>query len=252
MEILYVDPNGELKALIFDATLRESPTYSATMFKHKVERGADLTDHVKQEADTLSVEAFVSNHPIKANVGGYTGLGGGELGGVVESLDLGPVTGRRYSKGATVGKTPKDIRSATYETEQSQGTAQVLQFPAPFDRVQAVHDILLDIKRRAVEVAVSIGLNTWDTMLVIKLSPPQDSKTGSGISFTIDLEEVRYATSETVDTPEPFETRAEREQRLGEQVEVTPTPDDRSTARRMLDGLADAGFLQRGVFGTGD
>lgn len=47
----------------FDATLREVPTYSATVTEHPVERGSAVTDHVIPQNGRVQFEVVVTNTP---------------------------------------------------------------------------------------------------------------------------------------------------------------------------------------------
>jgi hypothetical protein len=59
----------------FDATLREVPTYSATVTEHPVERGAPITDHVIPQNGRVQFEVVVTNTPSQlpsTHMGGVT------------------------------------------------------------------------------------------------------------------------------------------------------------------------------------
>jgi hypothetical protein len=56
----------------FDAVVRETYTSTAIVTRHPVEQGADITDHVREEPDGLSLEGVISNTPTATNL-----LGGG-------------------------------------------------------------------------------------------------------------------------------------------------------------------------------
>lgn len=56
--------NTDEIALELDATLLESPDYTATPTRSEVESGAEITDHVTLAPETLTIEGIVTNTPI--------------------------------------------------------------------------------------------------------------------------------------------------------------------------------------------
>lgn len=55
---------GKIGELTLDATLYESHDYINQITRFPVEDGADISDHIKQEPDTYTVEGFITNSPI--------------------------------------------------------------------------------------------------------------------------------------------------------------------------------------------
>jgi hypothetical protein len=53
-------------ALVFDALVSESHEFSTTVTQFPVEQGAPITDHARREPAKLTIEAVITNHPIKA------------------------------------------------------------------------------------------------------------------------------------------------------------------------------------------
>lgn len=50
-----------IASIVLDASVQETHTTSATVTSHPVESGADLTDHVHKEPDTIQITGIISN-----------------------------------------------------------------------------------------------------------------------------------------------------------------------------------------------
>lgn len=55
--------DDDLTFVEFDATLSANHQSTATITNHPVEEGADVTDHIRDESDTLTINGIVSNDP---------------------------------------------------------------------------------------------------------------------------------------------------------------------------------------------
>jgi len=58
------DQNATGNSVTFDASVNEDHSGTSTTTDHPVENGSDITDHVREEPDTLTMNVIVSNHPI--------------------------------------------------------------------------------------------------------------------------------------------------------------------------------------------
>lgn len=56
-------PAGRAKIEV-DAVVSRTHTFTARATRFPVEEGADVTDHVRQEPDSLTIDGFVSDHPV--------------------------------------------------------------------------------------------------------------------------------------------------------------------------------------------
>lgn len=244
MDIAYVE-NGEFLVVVFDATLREQYTHSATVKQHPVAEGSNVTDDTRPDADLFTAEVHVSNTPvISPNVDGANGQ--------VRSYET-DTAQRVLTKGATVSQAG-EVTEAEYDYATQRVGFSVLQFEDQFDRVRAVYTTVQRLNAQGIECTITAGLRTWDSMQIARVSALKTAQSGSGLSFTFDFSEVRFVSTETVETPEPLETRAERQRRLGAQS-TTPTDEaDASLAAQLLEGATGTGLIHqpqrsgRGIF----
>lgn len=70
-----------MKALEIDALLSEVPTYSKNVTQFAVEDGKPVSDGIKKQPITLSLECFVSNSPIRSLIDTAASIADGLLGG---------------------------------------------------------------------------------------------------------------------------------------------------------------------------
>lgn len=226
-EILYTE-RGEYKVLTFDATIRELHTISATSTSHPVERGVAISDHVQPDLAQVSLEVHVSNTPV------YDPHEGAALGQITTATLEG--TRRTISRGAKVERGGK-VQEAEFENTTESKGANVLQFPLAFDRVLDIAGVLERLCREGQDVTLSTTQRQWDFMLIKRVSNPRDAENGHATTFSVDLEEVRFAEGETVGVPEPLETRAEAARRRGAMgTEDAESEEDVSLAAQLLEG----------------
>ncbi len=235
MEILYSE-GGERKVVSFDATIKEQSEAAATATKYPIEDGAPVTDHVQAELDILSCVVHVTNTPVRSpDADGMTGE--------VSSLSL-RSDSRAQRTGAKVGASG-NVDEATYETKTVTAAASVLQFTDPPDRVQAVYDVLTNLCKLGVELQVVTTRKEWTSMLLLRVGTIVHVKDAQ--EFTLDFQELIFAETETVDTPEPLETRAERERRLGARgTEDAESEEDISLAAQLLERVTGIGLIGGG------
>lgn len=234
MEILY-EEQGELKAVVFDATIRYAPTVSISVTEHPVERGAAVTDHARAENDFFMADALVTNKPIRSPPFDYDGMDGAR-----NKLDL---TGQRrdMTRPAKVASATS-VRNAEYETKQVNESAQVLQFTDPPDRIVAVRETLSRIAKAGIECTFVTSIGDFDNMLLTKVTAPKEK--GGKVTFTIEARQVIFVDSEIVEVG-ALETRAERERRLGARdPEDLDGEEDISLAAQLLEAATDIDLLR--------
>lgn len=139
--ILYKVTRAQIGALVLDASVQETHVANVEVTKHPVEQGAAISDHAREEPETVTIEGLVSNTPIGEaerraagdQVKGQPGRASQALEQLLqmkkarELIDL--VTGlRTYSNMLMTGLTiPRNAKQG-----------EVLQFSAQFIQVRVV------------------------------------------------------------------------------------------------------------------
>lgn len=179
--------NGNV--LLFDAVTQETHTLVNEITEHPVELGANVTDHVRSQLDTIVLEVFLSNAPIRDIYEG-TPFGGA---GQVRSLDLQPA--------AFTGT------GGIVDPRLNDKSASVLQFANPDNFVAETYRALREMKENALVVSVITPL--WDyTSLVIKeIGIPRTAAEGDGAKITITFKQIRLVETRVVPAPVPTESR---------------------------------------------
>lgn len=221
MRLLFTE-DSEFQEIVFDATLKEAPSHTSTVTRHPVTRGIKVTDHVITEPDALAVEVFVTNTPIRnVNADGAQGQ--------ITSFKL-ETTGRAQRSGAVVSETG-EAKEAQYEETTNAFAAQVLAFSTPFDRVKAVYAALDMHRKKATLFTIETKYRVYESFVIALLEAPRESATGDALTFTVNFEEVRQVEVQYVDTPEPLETRAERNRPRGNTATTPATQQQESVLR---------------------
>lgn len=196
MDLVFTNDAGEAEVVTFDATLRETLSAGATVTEHAVETGADVADHVRPSVRKAVFEVFVSDSPAEEP---STLMYGAR--GRVASVELQAGAQRVMKRGATGAK------AAEYVNEAVKVSASVLQFDAPFARRERVYEKLEQIRsERRVCIAIC-ELAELDDVVITNLSAPLDDKSGDGIAFSLEVTQIRFATSQTVEVPDPESPR---------------------------------------------
>ena len=122
--------DGALQRLDFDASVRESYEASGEATEHAVERGASISDHVKPNADTLTLEAIVTNGPIVAPSHQADGATA-SVGPRTITVGNQRVTVNKVCDGATLSELQKLVRQVPVARSVQDFAIRVLQATHP-------------------------------------------------------------------------------------------------------------------------
>lgn len=204
-----------------DCSVRETHTLSADVTEHPVETGADVADHIRPRARTVSIEGLISNTPIEVPQSHMDGasedrspieIEGEPVFGNVDT-PVGEVTipgaGQLKSLAAVVG-----IKLGGKRELQ----AQALHFTQEFDRVGAAHLDLESIILTSKRITIVTGLTIYENVAITDLQTTRDGGTGNALRFTATGRELRIVSSDTVDLPDPVDPRAKKTRPRGKQL----------------------------------
>lgn len=159
----------------FDAIVTETHSRSAQVTAHPVEQGADVADHVYVDPLRLTLEALVTNTPLRT-----------------------PTTQNRNSSGEV--RALDDVQANT------------LQFDASMDRPKDVYEDLRDAFANKSAITVDTALERYQDMVIIGLSVPREAGSGldtqSGtrvdkLTFSIEMQQIRVVGSRTGEVRQP-------------------------------------------------
>lgn len=209
----WTDELGDSKILYFDVCTDEQHHLQSEATEHPVEKGADVTDHVRPKVARLSLSYFVSNTPIickqdLANKISQPGTLYGVQDGSVEGVEIKPpVYEPTLLAGATQVLNPNNalntIVRAIFGARQYK--AQVLQFSEPFDNVKEVYQTLERARQASQLVSVVTSVRTYSNMSFEDITQGKTSDTGTGATFKVELKEIRLVSAKKVNLPVPKE-----------------------------------------------
>lgn len=220
MEISY-SAGGSLVTIEFDATPREQHTASAVPTEHPVEKGPNISDHVRPELDKLTVDVHVTNTPTRVPGSNLDGASG-SVSPVTLNVDtLEQTTTQKSIEVPTRPDIPRvlpgvgllagsglldsttTVKVQTHDTRliRASATANVLQFDSVFDRVRSIYDELLVLKDSATLLTINTSLRQYENMVLRQISAPRSVPDGNAITFTLDFQQIRFATAKRVAAP---------------------------------------------------
>jgi hypothetical protein len=213
----------------FDVVEKESLKHTATATEHPVEEGANVSDHVKDNLDTVLLDVFVSNTPVRDVNNLYNGQ--------VSGLELKVPKAEK-----SVAIMPGALMNAGLDALSSlingpeEWKAIVLQFPEKFDNVAFVLNTLLDWKSRGVVGKVITTHRTYPSVYITGVEMNRDATTGDGAAITIELKEIRIVEAKLITAPIPTEERGKTMKSKGRQPTsfVRDLAPKRSLAKQLL------------------
>lgn len=227
--VSYTDPNsGILVVIDFDSVVGESHSANAAITTHAVQRGADISDHVRPELRKLSLKVRVSNSPLRAVT---QGISPGIIYGTPTSTTI-QVTDSRQASSVSAVAPPRldlpivgnvlprgevDVTPGTSESFVSTYEWAYLQLP-PIERCQTIWRAFSQLALGGVPVSVDTDLETYPSMLISSVTVPREGT--NGLTFSVEFQELKIARTEKVflnikNKPNPAVKRAEGTITLG-------------------------------------
>jgi hypothetical protein len=223
--------------LHFDAVTKEQTKHTAKVTEHPVEEGANVSDHIRDELDTVTLEVFVTNQPIK-DVNGIYDLDlnyielievdgkDGVLAG--KSLDVPKYRPVPITPGAAIqaiGNAVRDLMSdATVaqlygqtSTKKLIAAAPVQNWPTKFNAITDTVAQLVDWKMRGVVGKVITPWKTFPAVAITDVGTARDAPTGDAAIVSLTFKEIRLVESKLVTAPVPTEPRGNTQKAKGRQ-----------------------------------
>lgn len=190
--------NGDsYTAIVLDVTEHESYEATAALSDHPVERGVNISDHVRANPDTITLEAMISNTPIVSPADQPSG-------------SVRPAT-------ITVGGVPVRVNT--------------LQWATPFDRARSADTLFNALLHDGALLRVTTGLRTMESMVLTRYSADRTAATGSSLPVVLEFRQARQVSTLRTNVATPAQRRGQRAGNRGGQPAST-TPSGQNTARR--------------------
>lgn len=186
--------------LALDCTVTETHTATSTVTEHPVESGANITDHIRPDPVQLSITGIVSDTPLGSKQ-------------IQRSIEVG---------GASVQVTQQEPPSSA----TGFGRAAWAKLDA--------------IRTAAKPVKVVTRDKTYDSMALVSLSVPKESKTGGALYFTAQFKQVRIVYNRTTRVVVAKAPKAHKKQDTGKQP-TAAVEQPKSYSSELRDQAGDAG-----------
>ncbi len=171
--------------LAIDCTVTETHTATSTVTEHPVESGAKITDHIRPDPVQLSITGIVSDTPIGS---------------------------RQVQRSIAVGGASVQV------TQQEPPTSTTGYGRAAWAKLDA-------IRTAAKPVKVVTRDKTYDSMALVSLSVPKESKTGGALYFTAQFKQIRIVYNRTTKVVVAKATKSHKKQDTGKQPTAAVEPE---------------------------
>lgn len=160
--MISIFPNKKSPVIIdgldIDTTLTEEHSFNNNITDYPVEKGANITDHVKQVPESLSIDSITSDTPVRFFSENFRALMRGD------------------GSNRSILAFNKLLEFAGYSTPRQPGEEPV-----------KVNDPVL--------LNVITGLRVYTGMIISKLTFPVNINTGQSISYQVSFKKIKYVTT---------------------------------------------------------
>ena len=202
-------------AMFFDIVENENHSWANLITDHPVEEGVAVTDHVRPQANKVTVTGHISNTPIYSAAGRDVQI---------------PLTVPKWS--APFVPTPGAVFGAAEDALPAAATAlfgtseplvaHVFAFPDTHNFVQETLTVLSLLRSAATIIKVVTPHWSYDDMIIENVEFARDSTSGTGASISVSLKQIRIVESSLVAAPVPSIPRAAPSKAKGNQAPVAP------------------------------
>lgn len=217
---------GQATRFFPDVVLSESSPINVITTDHPVGEGSPVTDHSRREPDTVSMEIFISNHPIRGDLVFPPGV----VTPVPLQVATPPIT---PSLNSLAGAAIRSLSSGVT-------MANLLTFFQPFDRVKEAFELIQRLGNERPLLTVGLSYAEFPNMIMTSAEPSRDVNTGSGMALQLTFKHIKFVSSEvTFALPlvEPKEPRARPKQNEGQK-----DGQNAENNRSLLKSLVSEGF----------
>lgn len=186
--------------IFFDTILSETHSNVSELAEHPVELGADVTDHIRHQPESVTLEGVVSNTPTTPGPPGPVGSFPG-AGWTYQdiALQIPKYTPPLNSLTNLAGAGLSALGSLLFG--EAPTVARLLTPPGPLDAISAVHNALTALERAGTLCTVFTSTKEYDSMALVGVDFPRDRK-GSA-NFRVEFRRVNIVATATVAAPTP-------------------------------------------------
>ncbi len=202
----WVDDTGSPVAVYWDCVVKENASYIAHVTRHPVEAGVAITDHVRPQPKSFSLQGYISQTPIRS--GNVLMAPTGYVLNIVDPPSSIPLLGTtlalRNSQGQISGQ------SASLNVQPLSAQTQT-------DLVTLMIELLQNLQDAAQLVTIVAPNHSYDNMLIESFEVSGAAEYGTGRMFDVKLTEIRTVQSLTTQAPVPAIPQVQQKQATGDQ-----------------------------------
>lgn len=214
----YVLPNGNTDSIYLDAAVNEQHVTSAEVTSHPVEPSAtgsiNVTDYIRPMPKRISITGLITNTPL--------------------------ATPKSQSRGA-VGNVQSFSQQVAFGPQAAAPSVTVnwkaLQFNAEMDRVRDVYGALVNAALQGALFTVTTTLATYENMAIINFAVPRDVEHSNAMQFTIDLQQIRIVSTQTVQALPGKVQPQHRGSKPAQQLDATKDQQKISTLKSIVNSV---------------
>jgi Dit-like phage tail protein len=204
-QITWKGDTGQTYTLTLDASVHESHLGTSTVTDHPVERGSNVSDHIRPDPDQLTIEGMISNTPHFLPVDHMGGvlLEETQIRGAQSTVSR-EVNATPFASGAvglTAGFLPLSTGALGQIPVQKFDVAVAQGFTAAFDRVTECYKELLLIRSEGRLVRILTTLRSYDNMALTSLEVTREARTGNSLALSLAFKNVRFGATKNEPVP---------------------------------------------------
>lgn len=157
---------GTTTILEVDITPTQGFERTAEVTEHPVEAGAPIADHVKLNNGVITLEALITNTPVR-----------------IPSTQM---------QGAT---------RASGTTSTAAGDVTTLRWSGPFDRVRECDALLDSLVAARVVVTLATSLRQIENLILTRYKVDRTTESGRALPATLEFKQIRLATTQRAEVP---------------------------------------------------
>jgi hypothetical protein len=183
--LLFAKTPVTIDTITLDASLTETHTAEVETTDHPVEKGANITDHLRAKPRMVTIEGVVTNTPMP------------DSGANAQNAETSQV---RTPDGRVVFESRTPTQDAT--------------------RAGAAYRDLLALRAGKL-ITIVTALETFESMAITSIAVPRDARSGQSIRFILQAKEIVQVSSATTQL---VEDKVKSKKKLGKKA-ATPTPE---------------------------
>lgn len=206
--------------ICLDASVSEVHSGGSQVTEHQIEKGSNVTDHIRPLPAQLSIEAVITNTPI---------LNFGSLPNTQMNGNTGIKETKMFSLPFNDGRPALGIHWEQFDLS------------LPLNRVGDVYGSLQDARSAGAvfSIVTSLGqqsrVSFYQSMAMTSLSVPRNAQSGNSIRFTMEFRELKYVQTSFVSAP----SKALGPKHDGQKPTTTATPQQEEPAKSVASAIFD-------------